>query len=271
MATTRFLLQLALVFAVLVASSLQTVTDILDVKSDVVIQEAQFAFEELKKLSDSRIYETLSITQIISATYEIGIFHENTIMKIELSSPYFKSGLPTEEYNMVVMRHKEDGIRSFAIDEFPEMDELAIEQFWIEKVEDKRVQREEAVRRLEIEAILLGETPSYTDKRIIEMKMQIDKQPVRDLLRELDTTKCVENRSHLSKERQKRIKNEVILADERELETMTLEQLFSLTVSRSNADVSDYQKYRAGELLDASMLHLQHLYHGKDEPSKDEL
>ena len=37
---------------------------------------------------------------------------------------YFKSGLHEETYNIIVMKHKEDGVRSFAIDEFPEMDEV---------------------------------------------------------------------------------------------------------------------------------------------------
>ena len=58
----------------------------------------------------------------------------NTVLKLELSSPYFKSGAEKEVYNMVVMKHKDDGLLSFAIDEFPDMTEAAIEKFSIEKV-----------------------------------------------------------------------------------------------------------------------------------------
>jgi hypothetical protein len=63
-----------------------------------------------------------------------GIYHWNTLLKLELSSPHFVSGKDTEEYNMVVMKHKDDELMSFAIDEFPEMTESSIEQFSIEKV-----------------------------------------------------------------------------------------------------------------------------------------
>ena len=63
-----------------------------------------------------------------------GIYHKNTILKLELSSPHFNSGKSTEIYNVVVMEHKDDKLLSFAIDEFPDMTENAIERFSIEKV-----------------------------------------------------------------------------------------------------------------------------------------
>ena len=74
-----------------------------------------------------------------------------------MQSPYFKSGNFTEDYDVVVMRSKIDGSISFAINEFPVMDELAVEQFWIEKVKEKRRQREEVFRKLEVEAVLREE------------------------------------------------------------------------------------------------------------------
>ena len=58
------------------------------------IQETEFALQALQKLSDSRIYQTLSLSQILSAEEEDGIYHHNTVIKVELSSPYFKSGAP---------------------------------------------------------------------------------------------------------------------------------------------------------------------------------
>lgn len=67
---------------------------------------------------------------------------------MELDSPFFESGKPTERVSVIVMEEKvhfplgalvvdkpqEDGVKSIAIDEFPRMSEDAIEEFWIKKV-----------------------------------------------------------------------------------------------------------------------------------------
>ena len=50
------------------------------------------------------------------------------------ASPHLASGRAADAFDVVVMRHRDDGVRSLAIDEFPEMTDDAIEQFWIEKV-----------------------------------------------------------------------------------------------------------------------------------------
>jgi len=67
---------------------------------------------------------------------------------VELASPYFKSGKAAEVYRLVVMKDYHDGSWSFAIDEFPEMEEKALEEFYIQKVEDHRARREETFRRI---------------------------------------------------------------------------------------------------------------------------
>lgn len=42
-----------------------------------------------------------------------GVFHDNTLLTLDLASPYFKSGRKDERFKVVVMEHKEDGhIRS---------------------------------------------------------------------------------------------------------------------------------------------------------------
>ena len=120
----------------------------IDVHSHKAIQSAEFAVDELSRLSDSGVYETLSLYSIVKAEEEDGIFHYNTILALELQSPYFKSGEEIERFNMVVMEHKVDKVKSFAIDEFPVMDEDAIESFWIKKVDQRRREREKAYRRL---------------------------------------------------------------------------------------------------------------------------
>ena len=49
-------------------------------------------------------------------------------MVLELACPHFKSGSAVESFDVMVMRHLEDSTYSFAIDEFPEMTEDAIEE-----------------------------------------------------------------------------------------------------------------------------------------------
>lgn len=72
-----------------------------------------------------------------------------------LGSPHFRSKRPSEEFDMMVLESKplpgeprtaalrRNATRTIAIDEFPAMDEAAIEQFWIRKVEDRRQRRRE--------------------------------------------------------------------------------------------------------------------------------
>lgn len=120
-------------------------------EGDEAQQLAQWALGELQKLSDSGIYSTLSLQQLYSAEEEEGIFHMNTILELSLASPHFKSGKPAENFTIVVMKHHEEPYRTLAIDEFPEMDEDAIEQFYIRKVERKRQEREEVLSQWEQE------------------------------------------------------------------------------------------------------------------------
>lgn len=124
----------------------------LNVNSDEAKLAAEFAVRELSKLSDSGVYTTINLRRVVSAEYQKGVYHENTILNLELSSPFFKSGKPVEIFEIVVMKHFEDGVRSFAINEFPEMNEDAIEEFYIRKVEARRRKREESFRKLELAA-----------------------------------------------------------------------------------------------------------------------
>ena len=114
---------------------------------------SQFAMDELKKLSDSGVYETLSLHSIDSAATQTGVFHFNYFLKLTMASPHFKDGKPTASFDVMVMRNLEDGVFSFAIDEFPVMDDDAIEEFWIRKVERHRKERDEAFKELEREAL----------------------------------------------------------------------------------------------------------------------
>ena len=218
-------------------------------------EEAIFAVDELKKLSDSGIYSTLSLSKIVDASTDDGIFHTNTMLRLELASPYFRSKKPHETFNMIVMKHKEDGIKSFAIDEFPVMDEDAIEQFWIQKVEAKRRLREEAFRRLEIEALLLGEEASYTDESKIALRKKIDSTSVSDLLSDFDTPSLQKLRQDECASMLKQLSHKEYVDAESRLSQLSLEKLYEITIDALKAD--DYEKYRAKQLLDSSMAYLQ--------------
>lgn len=140
---------------------------ILDIRSDGVREKAKWAVNELKQLSDSGIYYSLQLESILEAEEEEGLFHNNFILKLELSSPHFASGNPVEVYEIIVMKHYEEDYSTIAIDQFPEMDEDAIETYYIRKVEQKRKERDAALKVLldahsETEITITGESSFET-------------------------------------------------------------------------------------------------------------
>ena len=249
-----FTLLLVLMMLVCICNTLENNLVEIDPLGDKALSEASFALKELQKLSDSTIYSTLTLNKILSAKEQVGVFHYNTILQIELSSPYFRSGKASETFEVIVMEHIEDHLKSFAIDEFPDMDEVAIENFWIRKVGLKRKFREEAFRRLEIESILLGEEP---DKEKLATKDKLDKNSVNDLLSVLDTPLLLSKRQSESTAFQQRLKEPALLAEEKILADMSLEELFVVTQNSDVTAYSDFQKYRAKQMLDVSMQELQ--------------
>jgi hypothetical protein len=145
---------------------------VLDVESLKVVKAADFAVHELSKLSDSNIYETLELSQILSADEVDGLFHKNILLHLELKSPHFASRKLVENFHMIVMRHKEDNVTTLAIDEFPIMDEDAIEEFYIRKIEERRKLRDQAFDELELEAMefLEKEFSAEVEKKNMKMK-----------------------------------------------------------------------------------------------------
>ena len=59
-----------------------------------------------------------------------------------LSSPHFEGGAVRSKHEVMVMTSLEDGVRSFAVDEFPAMSDEAVEAFWVKRVERHRGHRE---------------------------------------------------------------------------------------------------------------------------------
>ncbi|CAM9220316.1 unnamed protein product [Ectocarpus sp. 6 AP-2014] len=106
------------------------------------VERAEFAVRELQGLSDTGIFRTLSLKSISAAATQDGVFHYNTLLTLDLASPYFSSGRQEERFEVVVMEHKEDGHISFSIDSFPDMDPVALEHFYIQKVDQHRQSRD---------------------------------------------------------------------------------------------------------------------------------
>ena len=140
------------------------------VHAPAIVEAAEFVVEELSKLSDSGVYETLTLAQIVEAKTQRGVFHENTFLTLELASPHFLSRNATERFEVIDMVRTDDQSRSFAIDTFPEMSEESIEEFSIRNVERRRALREQAFAELELDACAAGlcdekdDAASYLEK-----------------------------------------------------------------------------------------------------------
>ena len=108
-----------------------------------VISAAQFALRQLSTLSESGIYKSLSLYKIHAASSNVGIFHSNMYLTLELSSPYFNSSKPSETFEFVVMTSLESSATSVAFKTFPVMSPDAIEQHWISMVDQHRIERQQ--------------------------------------------------------------------------------------------------------------------------------
>jgi hypothetical protein len=176
---------------------------------------------------------------------------------------------------------QETGGRSLAIDEFPFMDEAAVEKYWIAKVERKRAEREEAFRRMELEALLLedGDNDQGTSTERTEQEPRVTQDSLHDVsvedlfgILEDVLPEHAEKRSaasrvllgHLHRYREKeglsRSEEESRLrqiADMEEEETLlqefSLQELYTLSKGSEGGLFSDYLVYRSRQLLDTML------------------
>ena len=79
------------------------------VVSSSIDEKASFALTHLKSLSDSGVYETLTLKTIVSSESSPGAFYQITQMVLELGSPVFQSGRETEEFTFLVLDSLEEG------------------------------------------------------------------------------------------------------------------------------------------------------------------
>lgn len=133
---------------------------------------------------------------------QLGDFHYVTHLRVALASPHFASQKPLEAFDMMVLERKPlpgqdryaDG-RSIAIDEFPVMDEDAIEQFWIRKVEDRRRRRRELFKQWESEGEE-GVSTQYQpkarkEKRVVSLE-ELQQMPTMQLRSLMDSQSSTE-------------------------------------------------------------------------------
>jgi len=231
-------------------ASINKIDVIDDVTGDGIVSEAMFALEELVKLSETKIYDTLSLTKVKSAYRQEGIFHYNTIMTIELSSPYFVSGNATEDFEIIVMQHKEDNVKSIAIDEFPNMDEKVSRQFLRKKIIEKRKEREVSFRKLELQALLFDDF--YLEHQQHNYAVLED---IPTLLESLDNQSLKDLRQKNSETLQRRLQGQQ-LKEEQEIINLSLSSLFNISI-RNVIEASDFQIERSIKLLDLSIAQLQ--------------
>jgi len=239
--TMRSLLVLA---AALLHSTLAVELSVDDAR---VIKEAGFAVEEISNLSDSGVYHSLSLGRILSARLEEGLYHENLVLSLEMKSAHYASGASEEVFEVVVMTHKEDDVKSIAIDEFPIMKDSSIESFYERRVEEKSKEREESFRRLEIESILSDSPVGDNASRVREMMERENSPSIRTLLDGLETPDLRERR---------KAESSAILAqlpkryatEENAMQDLSLSQLYDMTVGEHSP--TNYQKSRSQDILD---------------------
>jgi len=121
-----------------------------DVSAPDVVEAATWALHELTQMSDSGVFETLQLKNIMFAAHHVGLYHNNTLLRLKLASPHLQNPSGVSEHEVVVMTPLDPPhTRSFSIDDFPLMTDDAVESFWRAKAERQAAIQEEAFAFLE--------------------------------------------------------------------------------------------------------------------------
>jgi hypothetical protein len=121
-----------------------------DVSAPDMVEAAIWAVHELTQMSDSGVFETLQLQKIVFAAHHVGLYHNNTLLRLVLASPHLQDPSGVSEHEVVVMTPLDPPhTRSFSIDDFPLMSDDAVESFWRAKAERQAAIQEEAFAFLE--------------------------------------------------------------------------------------------------------------------------
>lgn len=101
-----------------------------------VVETAELVVASLARLSESGIYETLTLQRVVAASKKPGLLHDVTSLELEVASPYLESGGRID----VLVLHSDSGV-ALAVKDLPRMREDAIEAFQIERIERHRRSR----------------------------------------------------------------------------------------------------------------------------------
>mmetsp|Transcript_22104 Transcript_22104/g.43508 ORF Transcript_22104/g.43508 Transcript_22104/m.43508 type:complete len:318 (-) Transcript_22104:256-1209(-) len=132
-----------------------TAVDVINVQSQEVAYAVQTALEELRKASDSGVYETLELVQVRGATAREGRFHRILELELDLASQHLASG--TFSTQVIVMKDTNDSnggpeiIRSVAISELPEFPPHVVEAFQRKSMKRAASRRENLYAEIERE------------------------------------------------------------------------------------------------------------------------
>lgn len=154
------------------------------------------------------------------------------------------------------MRSHDDGAMSFAIDEFPAMDDDAIEQFWIQHVEEHRRAREEAFQEMEeaVDSILQAQYGEEAELGDAEAARNPAEPIGADGVQRVSTGELLQRLQHESCPDEER----AMLRDEvdRRYEAARLRELLRKKPTRElrrmmrDGEVEEQAKAVAGEILD---------------------
>jgi hypothetical protein len=115
-----------------------------------VTAAAQFALQEIRFLSESGVYESLELAEVVNASHVLGQFHDNLILNVVFASPLLLAPSATSEHQVVVMKSLEDqGEVHVAIDEFPVFTDAAVQNARAARAVRSKQKREEFFARVE--------------------------------------------------------------------------------------------------------------------------
>ena len=69
-----------------------------------VIEAATWTVAHLASMSDSGVYTSISLRRVVDAASQVGVFHNNTMLTVELQSPHLLDGAETSTHKIIVMQ-----------------------------------------------------------------------------------------------------------------------------------------------------------------------